>query len=1128
MINRDKIIQIFKASPTPTSIIKADPPSFTFVQVNDAYTEMTQRDPEELLGNPLFEAFPENPNEAKPTGVEKLRNSFNKVISTKTVDEMDNIRYDIILDEGEFKEVFWKVINTPVFDKEGQVEFIINSATNITEQVLSERENNLMLNNTEDSFIRIDRDLIIQNFNDLFAQNYLQIFGISTKIGDSILEYAQPERREIVKDIYNRVFKGETIEKNFPVESAEGDTRYFNIKYKPARDENDEIIGSFISLIEKTEEHAAKLDLETNEARFRALVENGGDVVFILTPEGDPTYISPSIENVLGYSQEEAYEINMIDVMHTDDLSIVHEDLEACLEKPGETLKVTPARIRHKNGDYRWMEGTITNMLHDPVINGIVDNFRDVTDRVKAEQKIQEAKDKYQSLIQTINGVVWEAEPDTLHVTYMSPQALPILGHDPEVWRSTIGFWKEHIHPEDREHTYARFKELTHAGKNHELEYRYKKGNGEYTWVRDVITVLQKKGHPTVVRGMIIDINEIIEAQKQLIKTEKKYRNVVEHSTNMFYQHDTEGILNYVSPQSMKFLGYPPEEAMRNWTEYITDNPINLEGEKHTIKALETGETQPPYELELRTAYDKIIWVEVHEAPFIEDGEVTGIVGSLTDITERKKYEEQLSKSLERYDYASKATRDAIYDWDIVNDDLHWGEGFRKLFGHKPGEGTYPIKKYNESVHPTDRDEAFDDLQYTLKDASMDKWSYEYRFQRSDGSYAHVIENGYIIRNEDGEAIRMIGALRDITEKKNDKIKLEEAYKEKEAILESIDDGFFTVNKSWTVTYWNVQAERLMHTPKRKIIDQNLWDVFDDAIDNASYTNYHRAMHQNVTVTFEDYYEPIDKWFDISAYPSPEGISVFFKDITERKKSQQELERLNTELESRALELAASNEELEQFAYVASHDLQEPLRMVTSFLTQLEKKYSDELDEKANQYIHFAVDGAKRMRQIILDLLNYSRLNQDKSKREEVDLNSILEDVKALERSHIEEANAQIIANTLPTIYANPGPIKQVFQNLINNSIKYHKPDSNPIIELTYSETDTHWKFELKDNGIGIDEDFQDNIFQIFQRLHTRDQYSGTGIGLAITRKIIERHGGEIWVESKIDEGSTFYFTLKR
>ncbi len=251
-------------------------------------------------------------------------------------------------------------------------------------------------------------------------------------------------------------------------------------------------------------------------------------------------------------------------------------------------------------------------------------------------------------------------------------------------------------------------------------------------------------------------------------------------------------------------------------------------------------------------------------------------------------------------------------------------------------------------------------------------------------------------------------------------------------------------------------------------------------------------------------------------------------DLTRQKKNEEALKELNKELENRAEELAATNAELEQFAYVASHDLQEPLRMVSSFLKRLEKKYDDQLDDTAQQYIDFAVDGAQRMRRIILDLLNYSRMNQHEFEKESINLNALLEEIKQLERSVIEESGANIDYGELPEIKAARTPIQQVFQNLINNAMKYRKPGTNPEITITSKETDGHWQFSVDDNGIGIKEEFQDNIFTIFQRLHTQDEYSGTGIGLSVSQKIVEKHGGKIWVESKEGEGSTFYFTIAK
>ncbi|MDZ7716399.1 MAG: ATP-binding protein [Balneolaceae bacterium] len=244
-------------------------------------------------------------------------------------------------------------------------------------------------------------------------------------------------------------------------------------------------------------------------------------------------------------------------------------------------------------------------------------------------------------------------------------------------------------------------------------------------------------------------------------------------------------------------------------------------------------------------------------------------------------------------------------------------------------------------------------------------------------------------------------------------------------------------------------------------------------------------------------------------------------DLTKQKQNEEALKKLNKELE-------ASNRELEQFAYVASHDLQEPLRMVSSFLKRLESKYADQLDEKAQQYIDFAVGGSQRMRQIILDLLNYSRMNQDEFKREPLDVNNLIEEVLKLEHTIIDDSKAEITYNNLPTVKAAKTPLQQVFKNLINNGIKYRKPNEKPHITIEGKEKDNRWEFAVSDNGIGIKKEFQDNIFTIFQRLHTQDEYAGTGIGLSVAKKIVEKHGGEIWVESEEGKGSTFYFTIAK
>ncbi len=252
------------------------------------------------------------------------------------------------------------------------------------------------------------------------------------------------------------------------------------------------------------------------------------------------------------------------------------------------------------------------------------------------------------------------------------------------------------------------------------------------------------------------------------------------------------------------------------------------------------------------------------------------------------------------------------------------------------------------------------------------------------------------------------------------------------------------------------------------------------------------------------------------------------EDITERKMHEEKLKELNIQINKRVEELAISNAELEQFAYIASHDLQEPLRMVTRFLSEIQRKYDGQLDDKGKEYIHYAVDGAHRMRNLILDLLEYSRVGKFDQKIEKIDTNKLLEEVATYNETYIKESKAILKWENMPVINHRKTPLQLVFQNLIGNALKYHKSKVVPEIVISHEDLGTHWQFSVKDNGIGINPIFFEKIFVIFQRLHAKNEYSGTGIGLAICKKIIETQGGKIWVVSEEGKGSTFYFTVSK
>jgi len=396
-------------------------------------------------------------------------------------------------------------------------------------------------------------------------------------------------------------------------------------------------------------------------------------------------------------------------------------------------------------------------------------------------------------------------------------------------------------------------------------------------------------------------------------------------------------------------------------------------------------------------------WLEVNAYPS-EDG----LSVFVKDVTKEKMAFENVRQSNERFEKIAEATNDAIWDFDVENNRLFWGKGFSTLFGYDLDSLTPTLDLLVDFIHPDDREKVGNKIQQFLKSETLTSWFEEYRFMMANGYYAFVMDRAVFIRNKEGQVSRVVGAMTDISYRKE----------------------------------------------------------------------YEESLHA-----------------------------------------------LNQQLEQHAKELEISNKELEQFAYVASHDLQEPLRMVSSFIGLLEKKYGDVLDEKAHQYINFAVGGARRMRQIILDLLEYSRVGKNDEGLKIIHLDEVLDEVCLLHRKIISEKKASITYQGLPALITYKSPMTQLFSNLIGNALRYSQEQVPPQIHISASSEKDFWLFAISDNGMGIDPQFHDKIFIIFQSLHNKEKYGGTGMGLAIVKKIIENLGGKIWVESEEGKGSTFYFT---
>jgi hypothetical protein len=258
-----------------------------------------------------------------------------------------------------------------------------------------------------------------------------------------------------------------------------------------------------------------------------------------------------------------------------------------------------------------------------------------------------------------------------------------------------------------------------------------------------------------------------------------------------------------------------------------------------------------------------------------------------------------------------------------------------------------------------------------------------------------------------------------------------------------------------------------------------------------------------------------------------QNIAPILNARLQRDRQEKGRRRAEAALAHKAQELARSNAELEQFAYVASHDLQEPLRVIVNYLQLLERRYQGNIDAEAEKFIARAVAGAGRMKQLITDLLLYSRVGTKGKPLDPTDCEAACREALDNLRAAVEEAGAVVHLQALPTVQADAGQMTQLFQNLIGNAVKFHGPEP-PEVEVAAEPQGEEWRFAVRDNGIGMEPEYLERIFGVFQRLHTRTEYPGTGIGLAVCQKIVERHRGRIWAESALGQGSTFYFTIPR
>ena len=1249
--NRDEAAQVFESlfNNHPDAIYSFDLEGF-FTSANASALKLGEFSRDEMIDhNMMMDLIPE-------ADKERVISHF-KMAARGTAQN-----YTTRFTSFKGKKKIINIINFPIIIN-GAITGVFGIAKDVTETETIKKQADLLenryktiLDQSLDVICTIDKNGCFLELN----KACLNMWGYQVEelIGKNYMELVVKEDRGITQLSANEIMHGKD-ESNFTNRYVRKDGTIVPMVWSSRWVEEEQIYYSIAK--NASEMNAVKHKLEEERNMLRAIIDNIPDYIFVKNKNHESILANKKFYNeYLGKeSEDEILGLKPSDYFPEKEGILIMDDNRIVMESDLPVINRKDIVVDHNGNKEVILLTKVPFKTIDGEVIGLVGIARNITESYKLEEEqkltydLIEVLGRADNLDSALKGTIRKISK---FFNFEHAQALEI-GNGPDALKEIAVYNKDRAVVNSSDLKKQLSQVANSALHSKEIIIHQNQGLDKKVFIglpilfdKKVIQVLSFQGKRN--EGFFEDVAKFLKRlgiqiaggiQRKI--TETQLNHLFKHSPTLIAVIGLDGYLRKASPSFTKTFGYSEEELLATpYFEFLHPEEVHVSFER--LKEVSQGFMPRSFEGRCRCKDGSWKWVSWTPSEIMSEDGMINLFG--LDITALKTGNLELLK----YKNIIESSSEGVLLITLENKEVYLNSSLLRTLGHNANTDLSPEYIKSSFTNQGLGEEIFNRL------LDGEYLNTEIEVVNVDGAHVEFQFSGGPVFNQDQELIAVYGIYSDITERRNSEKELKKYNEQVSNILESITDGFFSINKDWIVTYFNKEAEKLLRVPKESILNKYIWDYFPEAKDSLSYKKYSMALKTGKKVSFQDYFEPYDTWFEVNAYPSATGLSVYFKDITAKKKVDEEikiakerydlvtkvtheaiydwdminnslewskayfsaygykipppdkglehwenqlhpddrdkvnlslenalanslvniwefeyklikankeisividrglitrdkdgnpirmigslqditqlkqneiaLETLNGKLKLHADELAVSNAELEQFAYIASHDLQEPLRMVTSFLTQLNKKYKDQLDPKAQQYIYYATDGAIRMRQILLDLLEYSRVGRMNYQLEEIDLNVMLTDILKLHGDLISEMKGEVLFKNLPIIHAAPSPIQRVLSNLITNALKYQKAGSVPTIHITVAENPGFWQINVKDNGIGIEKQFFDKIFVVFQRLHSKDEYSGTGIGLAICRKIIENHGGRIWVTSKINEGSTFHITIKK